>query len=415
MSECGWLVVMESGRGDLFAAPVVVDIRADPPVRRAVPGDGMARDLLAELATPGRLVGHDDHSPEVEGRFAFVALDVEPGRAGPREHGERGERPMLVDQTHESVVVDEQVVVKWAVRAEATPSPTVVAHLRESGFEQMARPHGFVSWRRGMDDVLVASAVSFLSGATDGWTWAVEDAGAFATGASDLDATTGPLTAVGAVVADLHVALATPSRVVPQPLAVAGSERLSHWRRVAERLLEEAVAEVDGPEGQRLRSRQSQALRVFDGLVAVESTAVMPVHGDLHVGQILRWEGGYAVADFDGNPVLPVAERLAPQPAARDVAGMLQAIDHVGRVVDRRVKAADPTSTGRWIGRAQEPFLAAYEHRLAGHGCSDLLDHRLLRPFQVEQECREFLYAARHLPRWRYVPDQALQALLSVD
>jgi hypothetical protein len=31
-----------------------------------------------------------------------------------------------------------------------------------------------------------------------------------------------------------------------------------------------------------------------------------------------------------------------------------------------------------------------------------IFDPRLLRPFEVEQECRELLYAARFLPRWRY-------------
>jgi len=94
---------------------------------------------------------------------------------------------------------------------------------------------------------------------------------------------------------------------------------------------------------------------------------------------------------------------------------MLQSIDHVGRVVDRRVAGADPTKVQRWIAEAQATFLAAYEQRLARRQMTDLLDRRLLMPFQVEQECREFLYAVRHLPRWRYVPDQALQALIDVD
>ena len=36
----------------------------------------------------------------------------------------------------------------------------------------------------------------------------------------------------------------------------------------------------------------------------------------------------------------------------------------------------------------------------------------LLRPFRVAQELHEFVYAARFLPEWRYVPDAALPALL---
>jgi hypothetical protein len=46
-------------------------------------------------------------------------------------------------------------------------------------------------------------------------------------------------------------------------------------------------------------------------------------------------------------------------------------------------------------------------------GERELLDDRLLRPLMFWQECREFLYAAQHLPHWRYVPDEALSALLA--
>ena len=44
---------------------------------------------------------------------------------------------------------------------------------------------------------------------------------------------------------------------------------------------------------------------------------------------------------------------------------------------------------------------------------ADLLDRRLVRPYQVLQECREYAYARRYLPHWRYVPDAALPALLA--
>jgi maltokinase len=58
-------------------------------------------------------------------------------------------------------------------------------------------------------------------------------------------------------------------------------------------------------------------------------------------------------------------------------------------------------------------FLDAYHLGLDRAGRADLLDERLIRPFQVQQECREYAYAARYLPHWRYVPDAALPALLS--
>jgi maltokinase len=38
----------------------------------------------------------------------------------------------------------------------------------------------------------------------------------------------------------------------------------------------------------------------------------------------------------------------------------------------------------------------------------------LLAAFEAEQECRELVYAARFLPRWRYAPMATLRARFGV-
>ena len=190
---------------------------------------------------------------------------------------------------------------------------------------------------------------------------------------------------------------------MPRPRRAGGSS--------AEAGLDEAVAVTDGDAGERLQTLAPAARRAL-AAIAVEGTPVQPIHGDLHVGQVLRWAGGYAVNDFDGNPVLPARERRADQPVARDVAGMLQSLDHVGRVAVRHAPDADVELVETWIREARQRFLETYRGILHDHEQGGLLDERLLLPFAVEQECREYVYAARHLPRWLYVPDAALPALL---
>ena len=124
--------------------------------------------------------------------------------------------------------------------------------------------------------------------------------------------------------------------------------------------------------------------------------AVQPVHGDLHVGQVLEWPGGLAVIDFDGNPTLSEAANAIRQPRERDVAQMLTSLDHVGRVVEER-GGGDRSA---WIAEARAGFLAAIGP----------VDEALLAAFEVEQECRELVYADRFLPRWRYAPMATLRA-----
>jgi maltokinase len=41
-----------------------------------------------------------------------------------------------------------------------------------------------------------------------------------------------------------------------------------------------------------------------------------------------------------------------------------------------------------------------------------LYERAQLRAFRTQQALREIIYAASHLPRWMYVPDAALPALL---
>jgi maltokinase len=393
------LSVLRDAAGTLVAAPLVIGPRHNGAgVRRAVATDGAALALANLLARSGQLDGE-----------VFDVATVDPGAApGP----DATERPMLVDQTHESVVVAEDVVVKWAVHAEQTPAPSLVAHLAQAGFTQMPRPWGFVTWSgRDAEPVLVASAMQYLQGASDGWTWAVQDAGDFAARDGDLASSVRAMVEVGRLVADLHSALATSTAVTPHPVCRASAQDVEAWHALARRLLDDAVRAVDGPEGERLIDRRDAMTAAIDAMLEAEGCLTIPVHGDLHVGQVLRWTGGYAVGDFDGNPVLPVSERLRPQAAARDVAGMLQALDHVGRVVNRRVDGSDAERVTRWIAAAQQQFITSYRDRLHTHRSTELLDEHLLLPFQVEQECREFLYAVRHRPQWRYVPDQALQAL----
>jgi maltokinase len=94
---------------------------------------------------------------------------------------------------------------------------------------------------------------------------------------------------------------------------------------------------------------------------------------------------------------------------------MLRSLDHVGRVVDRRTGYTRHDVVQSWTAAARGAFLGAYRGGLEAQHRLDLLDERLLRPFEVEQACRELVYAARHLPRWTYVPDAALTDLLPSD
>lgn len=383
------LVVVDSG-DEVVVAPVVAGHGG---IRRALAGDDAFAGIARVIADGARV-----------GRFEARVMTPVPS-------GE-GERTIDVDQSNDSIVVGDGIVVKVYARTSPGPQPglDLPAHLAEVGFARTPAPYGALVW---VDDagreVLLATASRYLPGAQDGWDWYVGLLLRWIDGALGDHEVQEPATEVGRLVAQLHRALATPSGVFPEPVSTADRSAVDRWRMRAESTLSEALEIAVETVRLRLRGLAPRIRGAFEAFGEVDETPVMRIHGDLHVGQVLRWEEGYAVSDFDGNPLVPAATRVAPDTPARDVASMARAIDHVGRVVQRR-RPGHEADVEAWIGDARTRFLDAYRDGLGPQG--NLFDERLLFPLEVAQECHEHLYAARYLPRWSYVPDLALPVLL---
>lgn len=320
-----------------------------------------------------------------------------------------------VDQSNESVIVGGEVVVKWQVRLVGTPVGErlrTIARAERDGLiapgSLTPRPRAVIDWTdpRTGRQLILGTASDYLPDTTDGWTWAVELVRAHVANADDPGAS--PIAVetfghLGAMVAELHRCLASDGIEMWQQGQI---ERL---HSDASQDLEQAIAVMDGAEGKRLAARATAIAADLDELRGVSSTPVIHIHGDLHVGQVLRGSAGrLSIIDFDGNPVDEPASRFARHPAARDVASMMASIDHVGRVVNRRTPGVDRDAVLGWIPTAQAAFLNEYRSACSRHGTANLLDDRLLRPLMLQQELREFRYAAAHLPHWRYVPDAVL-------
>jgi maltokinase len=211
--------------------------------------------------------------------------------------------------------------------------------------------------------------------------------------------------ALGIVVADLHAALGSTS-------TRSSSDDAKRWRDNAFATLAEARL-LAGPANASLLTEHADDLeRILDGLSGLVDVPVIDAHGDLHVGQVLRTGGQLVITDFDGNPVLPPGERVLQAPAAVDLAGILQSLSHVAIVaVKRSDLGADALAEVDRVARTA--LYDAYIDRLTQVGNADLHIEHALGAFRLQQVLREIVYAGRHLPRWMYVPDAALPALLN--
>ncbi|MFN3218627.1 MAG: hypothetical protein ACE367_19190 [Acidimicrobiales bacterium] len=316
------------------------------------------------------------------------------------------EAPITVDQTNTSVAVADRVVVKWLYPPVPEPHRGVdlMRQLAAAGFERTPRLLG-VHVVDGMVDAVITE---YLPRARDGWDWYIAEAEAWARGDDVMDPLIDRAVAFGELAAEMHTALATPTAVMPEPVGRASIEP-ARARGLA--LLAEALVVTEGSAGEHLRVLAPRIRDEIESFGGADEVVVQPVHGDFHAGQLLLAGDRLDVIDLDGDPVAAPADRHARQPAVRDVASMVQAIDHVGRVADKRLDYGRSDRVDAFIAASIDAALAAYRARLVALASPVVVDDRLLRPMRIVQELHELVYAARHLPVWLYVPAAALPAL----
>jgi maltokinase len=298
------------------------------------------------------------------------------------------QRPIGADQSNTTVVVGERLALKMYRRLEPGRHPDIEIgqYLTEQASVAFVPAYaGAVRWRGHA----IAMLQAYVSNADDGWEW-----GAAAVQAGEV----GDIARLGANSRNLHGALA---QLESRPATAAEQH---DWRRSADAQLERVLELVDADTRSEL---QGYAPRLREEFAAVEQgppPLLTPVHGDYHIGQILRSRDGLRVVDFEGEPTKPLADRNGLGMPLRDVAAMLRSFDHLARYVDRDLMPGHPRRIEAWIVNAREAFLEAYGDH----------DPRLLRALEVEKETYEFVYAATFLPEWTYAAMGGMRWLMGV-
>jgi maltokinase len=309
------------------------------------------------------------------------------------------------EQSNTSLVYGETSILKVFRRVAPGPNPDleVTSALAQLGSSHIAEPFGWIETR--MDGVPTTLAIlsRYLRTATDGWTMA-------ATSVRDLYASDGTSAAdAGGDFSGEAYRLGAATAEVHRDLAEAfGTDELSPdaLHEMAEQMyrrLDLATAAV--PELARFADMIGAA---YSSLAKIdEPMPAQRVHGDYHLGQVMRTETGWVVLDFEGEPASPLAQRRARSSPLRDVAGMLRSFDYAARhqllthpdAERLRVVARD------WIRCNADAFCAGYAE--AG-GLDPRANEVLLRALELDKAVYEVMYEARHRPSWLPIPLESL-------
>jgi len=149
------------------------------------------------------------------------------------------------------------------------------------------------------------------------------------------------------------------------------------------------------------------------------------IHGDYHLGQVLRSRADFVILDFEGEPARTLAERRAKQSPLKDVAGMLRSFSYaayagLAAFTQRRPphSAADAKAldgwTQLWLSAASTEFLRAYKSTIAAAPRllpEAAIAQSILNACLLEKALYELLYELNNRPAWVRIPLAGILAL----
>jgi maltokinase len=364
------------------------------PAGEAAPGQTwVAYDALHDPALTPRLL-QAIANQETIGPLRFTAVPRTSLPTGPGSQ-------LLADQAGTSVVFGEEATLKVYCRIFPGPHPDqeIRDALHRLGSPHVTAPLGALETSLDGQPAVLAVLSGYVRGATDGWslaTTSVRDlyAARTVTAAEAGGDFAGEAHRLGAATAEVHHDLAAAFGTQELP---AGACRELATQMLAR--LEAALAMMPelAPHARLLND-------AFADLAALgEPLEVQRIHGDYHLGQVMRTPTGWVLLDFGGDPTAPLAQRRARSPALRDVAGMLRSFDYAARstAFDGPERNPAQAATRDWVNRNQSAFRAGY----AEAGGIDPAGHAvLLRALQLDTVVHEVMYEARYRPAWLRIP-----------
>jgi trehalose synthase-fused probable maltokinase len=409
-------VTYDNGTWEHYHLPLVAD--PDSPigrVGRVSVGDATADQggvrTLAAAATRDRAVGTTMGSQLVGAPHGAAAepLCVLDGEA----------RWLGAEQSNSAAVLGEQWFVKVFRRVQAGPNPDVelTAVLTEAGSTEVPHQAGALAWG-GVATVAPALVMvsHFETDAEDAWSQAVADAGAVSAGLAPPHGLVDGGADLGRLIAELHRVLA--DRLGTHEI---GHETLAGWAHAMTSQLDRVLRLADGSTQPHVRAVVDAADELhsrFQGLCELGSPGrSMRVHGDLHLGQLLRRaDGAWLVLDFEGAPARPLGERRRPHSPLRDVAGMVRSFDYAATHDAASRGEADPPPVLRaWRDELVGGFTAAYDAAAPPHLLPpDPTAHRWLRSALVLDEAvYELGYELDNRPCWAAIPAGGILRVLA--
>lgn len=318
--------------------------------------------------------------------------------------------PITSEQSNTSLVYGHHYILKLFRKLSPGLNKDLMLHraLRDVDCPHIADPLGSISGELHGEELTIGMLQRFMPDAADGWVMATTSVRDFMADPAGLPPEelggdfAGEAYRLGKAVATVHADLAT-------ALGTEQADAAELERTVAAMVERLDRVTVELPS----LADHGPALRAAFAKVADirEPVSMQYVHGDLHLGQVLRTINGWLLLDFEGEPAASLAERSRLRSPLRDVAGMLRSFDYAAQQL-LIGHAEDPDQTARamqWARRNRTAFCDGYAH-VAESDPRDSAD--LLRALELDKAVYEVSYEHANRPDWLTVPLASIDRIM---
>jgi maltose alpha-D-glucosyltransferase/alpha-amylase len=188
-------------------------------------------------------------------------------------------------------------------------------------------------------------------------------------------------------------------------------------------LAPEGLPEESTKAAQKILAARTSLQQQIDTLTGDANTfgQRIRIHGDYHLGQLLRSREDFLIVDFEGEPARSLDERRRKQSPLKDVAGMLRSFSYAARAgldhhLQRRPEQAatlEPWAT-LWENSISHAFLAGYQQTIAANPAllpTGDAAQKLLLALLLEKASYELMYELNNRPSWLPIPINGLLAI----
>jgi len=430
---------------------------------------GLLHDAVLDDETCGALLALIENEESIPARHGGVR-----GVRGKKFHDVLGcvEGPLQVrrgsaEQSNTSILFGDRFILKLFRRQEAglNPECEIGKHLTEKvGFDRVPPFAGLIEYTSTENGN--TSTLGILQGLVanegDGWKWTTEELDRYYETCAplappeSLGSELGDMVelaehapsqlardhvgiyldaaaALGRCTAELHLALAStaddpafsPESLSADDLKALIGDVRQHASAVFDILkdrvphLSDEVTEIAGAVLTR-RRRILQRLEVL-GSSNIRTQRIR-IHGDYHLGQVLRVKTDFVILDFEGEPARSLTYRRSKQSALKDVAGMVRSFSYAAYASLSAYIARHPGDFETlepwallWERSVSAEFVRAYRQTLGSvdfvPGSADEF-RMLLDTFLLEKVLYEVRYELNGRPTWLRIP---LMGILSMS